>query len=296
MQRLPLGPMEAFVAVARSGSLARAAVAMNLTVPALSRRVRLLEAHLGVRLFRRLPRGLGLTEAGQAYFAILGPAWDRMQAATEAVRDQGRRRTIRVTTMPTFAANWLMPRLVRFPSGRSGVEVELHTSADLEDLHARPDLDCAIRLGRGPWPGLTCEPLLPVHAFPVASPAFADTLGPSRTPADLSRQPLIETHHQPAFWREWFAAAQPAAGTGPDAAPRGRHRFDNLQLVYEAAAAGMGIALGLDPAVRPYLDSGRLKRLLPDSVRLPRDFHLVRRRDGPADDRCFRLFRDWLHA
>ena len=86
MRRLPLGSIEAFVVVARSGSLARAAQIMNLTVPALSRRIQQLEAYLGLTLFRRLPRGLGLTEAGAAYFSALAPAWDGVRSATEGAR------------------------------------------------------------------------------------------------------------------------------------------------------------------------------------------------------------------
>jgi LysR family transcriptional regulator, glycine cleavage system transcriptional activator len=169
------------------------------------------------------------------------------------------------------------------------VEVELHTSPDLVDLRARPDLDCAIRLGRGPWPGLRCEPLLAVHAFPVASPHHFPEAGRSpRHPRDLLGCALIASHHQPEFWQEWFTAA------GIDAAPAGYRSFDNLQLVYEAAAAGMGIALGLDPVVRPYLDSGRLRRLLPDQVRLSRQFHLVWHLGEREAHRGFGLFRDWL--
>lgn len=287
MRRLPLGPMEAFVAVARSGSLARAALAMNLTVPALSRRIQLLEAQLGIQLFDRLPRGVRLTDAGRTYFAALGPAWDSIGEATEAARNRGKRKVVRVTVMPSFAATWLMPRLSRFPD--EGVEIELHTSPEFDDLRARPDLDCAIRLGSGPWPGLECEPLLPVHAFPVASPGFFHSGQVPGHPRDLLGLPLIGTHHQPEFWRDWFAAA------GIDASLGGYRSFDNLQVVYEAAASGMGVALGLDPVVRPYLETGRLRRLLPSAVRLPRQFHLVRRH-GPVPGPGFAPFRAWLQA
>ena len=287
MRKLPLGPMEAFVAVARSRSLAEAALAMNLTVPALSRRIKLLEAHLGIQLFERLPRGLRLTETGQDYFAALAPAWDRVGAATEAARRCRRRSTIRVSVMPTFAANWLMPRLGGFQTRHTDVEVDLQTSAVLEDLQARRDLDCAIRLGHGPWPGLHCEPLLPVDAFPVASPKFLASVPAPRHPRDLLAYALIGTHHQPEFWQEWFAAA------GLDVVLEKYRSFDNLQVVYEAAAASMGIALGLDPVVRPYLERGRLMRLLPDQVRLPRHFHLVRRRNG-TPSQSFARFRVWL--
>src|SRR5690349_1016888 len=114
MRRIPLGPIEAFVVVARSQSLAKAAVAMRLTVPALSRRIHQLEADLGTPLFHRQPRGLRLTEAGEAYFASLAPAWEAIHGATEAARR--RPNTLKLSIMPSFAANWLVPRLGRFQS------------------------------------------------------------------------------------------------------------------------------------------------------------------------------------
>jgi LysR family glycine cleavage system transcriptional activator len=288
MGRLPLGSIEAFVVVARSLSLTKAAASMNLTVPALSRRIQILEHHLGGQLFRRLPRGLSLTEAGAAYFAALAPAWDIVGTATEAARIRTRGKAIRLSVMPTFAANWLMPRLVQFHVRHPGIDVELETSGDLVDLSARPDLDCAIRLGKGRWPGLVSQPLLPVDAYPVACPGFLGDDPPLQHPQDLLRYPLIGTDHQPEFWGEWF-------GDVPVDAARCRYRgFDNLQLVYEAAAARMGIAIGLDPVVRPYLESGRLQRLLPSDVRLSRSFHLVRRQGESLSGGAWQVFRDWL--
>ncbi|MBL6078561.1 LysR family transcriptional regulator [Belnapia sp. T18] len=285
MRRLPLGAMEAFVAVARCGSLAEAAPGMGLTVPALSRRIRQIEAHLGLPLFRRLPRGLALTEAGTAYHAALAPAWEALQQVTEAARHQGRRQAIRISVMPSFAVHWLLPRLAGFQARHGGVEVEIETSAELADLRARPELDCAIRLGCGPWPGLASEPFLPVHGVPVASPGFPADLC---QPRDLLQCALIGSHHQAEFWQEWFAAA------GIAAVPAGCRSFDNLQLVYEAAAAGMGIALGLDGVVQPYLASGRLRPLLPAPLRMARQFHLVRRPGRGPRDRSIALLRDWL--
>lgn len=267
--------------VARCESLAAAALAMGLTVPALSRRIRQLEAELGVALFRRLPRGLALTEAGAAYFAALAPAWENMRAATEAARDGARRDAITLSVIPSFAASWLVPRLPRFQA-RHRPAVALRTEAAVVDLAARRELDCAIRLGKGPWPGLVGEVLLPALAFPVAQPGQAAP----RDAHALRRTPLIGTDHQLAFWGEWFAAQ------GIAEAPAAYRSFDNLLVAYEAAAAGMGIALGLDAVVRPFLESGRLVQLAP-AVRLPRSFHLLRRREAPAP-RGFGVFREWL--
>jgi len=271
------------VAVARSGSLTRAADLLSLSVPALSRRIRLLEADLGTVLFRREPRGVRLTEAGTAYFAAIDPAWTAISDATARLRTD---LTLRITVMPSFAANWLVPRLSGMEGGFGGIPLSLHTSPVLEDLLARTELDGAIRLGVGPWPGLAGDVVLPAMAFPVARPDVAATV---RCARDLLDRPLIGTDHQPAFWQAWFAA------NGLEAAPPVR-AFDNLQVTYEAAAAGMGIALGIAPVVRSYLDQSRLVPVLAGEVRLPQAFHLLRRDDGHAPSRAFAAFRDWLRG
>lgn len=289
MRRLPLKSIEAFVAVSRAGSLAQAALSLHLTVPALSRRIAMLEAELGAKLFDRQPRGLALTELGRDYFAALDPAWETMSRATEIARRGVPHGGLSVSVMPSFAANWLIPRLPQFQKQHADVAIDLQTSSEIEDLAVRTELDCAIRLGHGPWPGLTCEPLLPVHAFPVASPQMLAGMR-LRQPRDLLAHRLIGTHHQIEFWQEWFA------GVGLNVVPDECLAFDNLQVVYEAASAGMGIALGLDPVVRPFIKNGRLKPLFAERVRLPRQFHLVRRSDGAKPSRDFAVFRDWLFA
>jgi len=283
MSQLPLRSLEAFVLVARFLSLQKAATALNITVPAASRRIQLLERHLGTRLFDRLPRGLALTPAGERYIAELGPAWDAMQAATTSAR-MPRRNGLKVSVIPTFAVNWLLPRLAR--RRPAGMDIEIETLPDVVDLTARTDIDCAIRLGRGHWAGTSSQTVLPVEAYPVASPRFvaANRLA---GPQDLGRHTLIGSNHQPDFWPEWFRLSGMADIDGP------YKSFDNLQLVYEAAANGLGIAIGLDPLVRPYLDNGRLVRLWPGGIRLSRSFHLVRRARR-AQDRRIDRFHDWL--
>lgn len=284
MSQLPLRSIEAFVLVARLLSLQKAATALGITVPAVSRRIQLMEQHLGTRLFDRLPRGLALTSAGERYIADLGPAWDAVQVATATARAPSRRRALKVSVIPTFAVNWLLPRLAR--RRPAGMEIEIETLPDIVDLSVRTDIDCAIRLGRGPWAGTSSQTVLPVQAYPVASPAFVAANRLAK-PEELGRHTLIGSNHQPDFWPEWFRLSGLAPAGGP------YESFDNLQLVYEAAANGLGVAIGLDPLVRPYLDNGRLVRLWPGGVRLSRSFHLVRRARRARDRRIDR-FHDWL--
>lgn len=127
-----MGPIEAFVVVARSQGFSQAAAAMGLTVPALSRRIRQLEAHLGTPLFHRLPRDLRLTEAGEAYFGSLAPGWGTIRNATEAARRQPN--TLELSIMPSFAANWLVPRLRQFQSQCRDITLTLETSLEPADL------------------------------------------------------------------------------------------------------------------------------------------------------------------
>lgn len=177
MRKLPLRSIEAFVVTARTLSLAKAAVILNITVPAVSRRIQILERDLGMQLFQRLPRGLGLTDAGEKYFAALGPSWETICNATEAARVTAHRRSVKVSVMPTFAANWLVPRLARFHARHAQSEIELETSSEFVDLEARLDLDCAIRLGSGRWTGLDTQRLLPLDAYPVAARSFLQRRG-----------------------------------------------------------------------------------------------------------------------
>jgi LysR family glycine cleavage system transcriptional activator len=171
MNQLPLRSVEAFVVVARTLSLAQASAALNITIPAVSRRIQVLERYLGVSLFHRLPKGLALTEVGEKYIAELGPAWDTVRAATATAKAPGRKGAFKVSV--TFAVNWLLPRLARSRE-IAGLDVDLETSPDIVDLAARPDLDCTIRLGRGPWPGIVGHKVLPIEAYPVASPDFVE--------------------------------------------------------------------------------------------------------------------------
>jgi len=287
-QRLPpLRAIEAFVLTAEHLSITRAAEALGLSVPATSRRIRALEADLGVRLFRRLHRALALTQAGEAYRDRVAPAFAEIRAASDAVRAPTRRRTLRINLLQSFAANWLMPRLPRFQAAHPELRIELETETAMIDLKAREDIDLAIRLGEGPWPGLAAERLITPEIFPVCAPGLRRRL---RKLEDLGRFTWLGSRHLPRSWAEWTAAVG-----HPDLAPKAVQDFDNLQLLYEAAAGGLGVALGIDVIVAPYLADGRLVAPFPHRVRRSRAYWLVCRkaeRDRPA----IRAFRDWVLA
>lgn len=286
MRPLPsIRGLEAFVAVAQTGSLSAAASLIGTSLPALSRRLQQLEQEIGLPLLQRLPRGTVLTPAGERYYKSVSTALDAIRIATVDLRASSVRPTIRVSTILSFARSWLIPRLPSFEGARPEVEVELHLAPDIVSLDSG-EYDAAIRLAEAGRSSLTHRELFPVSLFPVCTPALADKL---RDPDDLRHARLIGPDHRPEFWPEWRAGV----GLGPDALPP--VRLIDSDVLYETAASGLGVAIGVDPITRPLLAEGRLVRPFEGSVRSSRSFNLVWR-SSPDPSRAVRSFCDWLVA
>ncbi|MCH8518053.1 MAG: LysR family transcriptional regulator, partial [Cyclobacteriaceae bacterium] len=145
MNRLPpLNPLRAFEAAARLGSFQKAAEELNVTPPAISHQVRVLEEYLDVTLFHREARRVRLTEQGEMYLAAVSEGLHRIAAATRLLLKATEKRPLTVSSAPSFACGWLVPRLVDFHTRHPDVEVRLDTSVQLVDL-LRSDIDVAIR-------------------------------------------------------------------------------------------------------------------------------------------------------
>jgi LysR family glycine cleavage system transcriptional activator len=158
---------------------------------------------------------------------------------------------VRLSAVPSFATSWLMPRLAKFRELRPDIDVELETNADLVDFSIG-DVHAGLRFGEGGWPGLVCERLLDVEVAPVCAPGLTH---PSRkaTAEALDRFTILSVVPVLGLWDDWFKAVGLCGYR-----PRRVKSFDNVQVLYEAAAAGMGLALGGTHLVDPYLASGRL--------------------------------------
>jgi LysR family glycine cleavage system transcriptional activator len=284
----PSKSIEAFVVAARSQSFTEAAAALNITVAAMSRRIQALEQELGVQLFQRSHHTLTLNEHGRSYVSEIMPALEIIRAASERLRVTAHRRSIRVSLPPSFAASWLIPRLSRFQAEHRGIDVELESAIGEIDLD-RSDIDLAIRLGSGNWPGQRAKRLLDVEAYPVCSPSLLRENTSLAGPKHLVRFPLLGSKTRPELWRNWLQAA------GIDEEPPVKYLFDNFHMLYRAASDGLGVALGLDVIVNPYLDEGRLIRLFDVSFTLPNGIYVVCRKvDRTRRPVC--TFRDWLVA
>jgi len=269
--------LQAFVTTARLGSLAGASASAGMSVPALSRRLAQLEKQLGVRLFERVPRGVVLTSAGEAYLGHALAVLDRLHAAAAELQQDAR--IVRVTTIAAFAARWLIPRLSAFSARHPGIEIDVRTSIAFERLDAG-QFDFAIRLALDSE--MAIEPLLPIHLVPVWSAAHSRRI---TCPADLLAHPLLGPDHRPEFWQEWLRAS------GLDEAKAAPRDVDSL-LLYERTLSGAGVAIGIEPLISGLLDEGRLEALAGYRLRSARSFFLVEAAETRTP--AARLFRRWL--
>jgi LysR family glycine cleavage system transcriptional activator len=282
----PFKSIEAFVVAARALSFTEAASMLHLTVPAVSRRIQTLESELGVSLFERTHRALQLTDAGESYLSHLAPAIETIRRASDRLRGGSRGQSVRISLPSSLAANWLAPRLPDFHAEHRDIHLTLQSMNGHVDLDGS-EADLAIWPGTGNWPGLRAERLLDMVAYPVCGADFPARNPALRTLADLPACPLLGIAGQPDMWTVWLQAAGVA---GP---AHIHHAYDNFHLLYRAAASGLGVALGVDVIVRPYLDDGQLVRPFNISCRLAKGYYVVCR-NSDWTQRSIRTFREWL--
>jgi LysR family transcriptional regulator, glycine cleavage system transcriptional activator len=264
----PLAALRAFEAAARHLSFTRAADELHVTQTAISHQIRGLEERLGVRLFRRLPRGLVLTDEAQRYLPAVRDAFARLEAATAELLARRTGGTLTATVLPSFAAKWLVPRLGRFRAANPDIDLRISTSQHLVDF-AREDVDIGIRMGRGHYPGLRVDRLFGETLVPVCSPALLEGEHPLRRPQDLAHHVLLHDDDE-TDWRLWLELA---GIKGVDVS----HglTFTDAAMVVQAAAEGQGVALARTALAAWDIAAGRLVR--PFDVSMPHDlaYYLV---------------------
>ena len=280
---LPLNALRAFEVSARHLNLTRAAQELNVTQTAVSQHIRNLEDRLGKPLFRRLPRGLALTDEGQALLPVLTESFGRMASALEQFSDRRPREVLTVGAVGTFAVGWLLPRLRDFQQACPFVDLRLLTNNNRVDLAAE-GLDYAIRFGDGAWHGTEADRLLDAPLSAMCAPAVAAQL---RAPGDLARESLLRSYRSDE-WSTWFAAADV-----PCPLVRGTV-FDSSLALAEAAARGAGVALLPQRLFTRELQQGRLVQPFGTEIALGAYWltRLKSRQAGAAMD----AFRDWLLA
>lgn len=238
----PLTALRAFEAAARLSSFTRAARELHVTPAAVSHQIRGLEKYLGVSLFRRTTRRLELTDQGRLAAASFRDGFERLARGVSQLRADQSEASLTLSVTTAFATRWLVPRLGRFARRCPGIDLKLRTGTQPVDFD-QDDIDVAVRIGRGGVAGAIAVPLFRESLAPLASPAFIRQHG-LRRPADLGAMPLLHDDSmrrvgRTTGWPEWLAVAR-AHGVSVS---RGVH-FDDGHLVLQAAANGLGVALG----------------------------------------------------
>ena len=285
IRKLPnLAALRAFEVAARHQNFSRAAEEIHLTHGAVSHQVRALEEELGVELFTRHGKRIALNSAGERYAHAIRMALQSLVEATEQLQRWHQQKRLGITSLPSFAARWLSPRLGRFIEHHPGLEVSLHSSNHLVDF-SRESIDIGIRFGFGNYPGLVSEFLMGDYYYPVVSPRYQGGRLPT-TPAELAVSNLLRCEEEP--WEPWFRAA----GLNTKEPTHGLV-FQDASILARAAVDGQGIALGRHAIVQSDIESGQLVRLFDVDIPSPVSYHVVYAEQALEKPEV-RAFRLWL--
>lgn len=279
-----LNAVRVFDAAARHLNFSRAADELNVTQSAVSRQIKVLEEQLGVALFERAGPVLHLTAAGEIYRERVGEALTVLRRGTAELRQASPTPVVVVSVLPSFASKWLVPRLNDFNRAHPEIELRLAASYRVVDFATEPDIDVAIRLGRGGWAGVDASRLTALHLFPVCSPKLARSL---HRPADLLRHRLLTDDSLYDEWPRWFDAV------GVDYRPGDTQHLDDDIMLLQAAISGYGIVLARAIMAQDELESGRLVRPFETSILSAFQFHFVCPPDR-VDEPKIRTLHDWL--
>jgi DNA-binding transcriptional LysR family regulator len=253
----PLSTLRLFEAAGRLLSFKLAAAELAVTPGAVSKGVQSLEEWLGVPLFVRGARRLALTDAGQAYLPAIRQALALLATASDRIPGRPARRSVSLSVAPTFGSRLLLPRLAEFRRLHPDISLAIDTNHRQVEF---PDdgVDLAVRMGDGRWPGLEATRLLSVELVPVCSPALLKKLDPS---AGLNAAPLIHLTSVADDWAAWARETGQASIDG-----RRGLMVDTIDMAFDAASRGMGIAIGRLPFAQRELETGRLVRFCGPSV------------------------------
>lgn len=282
----PLNAVKAFEAAARQLSFTRAAEELFVTQAAVSHQIKALEEFLGLKLFRRKNRSLLLTEEGQSYFLDIKDLFVQLSDATDRLLARSAIGSLTVSTSPSFAIQWLVPRLAKFSEQNPDIDVRIK-AVDNEQSSLSDDVDVAIYYGEGHWPGVHADKLRNEVLIPVCSPMLLKGPKPLSTPADLKHHTLLHDASR-QDWQAWFkqtGVSDINVNQGPI--------FSHSSLVLQAAAYGQGVALGYSVLASPDIKAGRLICPFPDVLVSKNSYYLVCEQ-SQADVGKITAFREWM--
>lgn len=279
--------LRTFEAAARNSSFTAAARELGMTPAAVSQQIRLLETHLNVPLFKRLPRGVTLTDMGQAFAQPIRRSFADMKSATMGLFEKSRKRVVRVRASISFAGLVIAPRLAEFYAQHPDITVKLATFvwADRFDDDAA-DID--IRYGYGDWDDGNIQHLGQVYAIPVCHPNYAASFDSPLSIQALAAGKIVRIVGSEA---DWFRLSE-LFGLNLDIAPAWLS-VDSSFIALQTVIAGSGVVMVLENFARPYIDMGLLLAPVPYRLPIPTSHYLVQREKTILHEEV-RLFSKWI--
>ncbi|WP_193017199.1 transcriptional regulator GcvA [Proteus sp. FME41] len=283
----PLNALRVFDSAARHLSFTKAAEELFVTQAAVSHQIKTLEEFLGLKLFRRRNRSLLLTEEGQSYYLDIKEIFSSINEATRKLLARSAKGALTVSLSPSFAIQWLVPRLSGFNQAYPGIDVRIQ-AVDREEDKLADDVDVAIFYGRSNWTGLRTDRLYAEYLIPVCAPTLLTGEKPLKTPSDLIYHTLLHDTSR----RDWQAYVRQLEIQNQINVQQGPI-FSHSSMVIQAAVHGQGVALVNNVMARSEIESGRLIRPFPDVLVSKNAFYLVCQ-DSQAELGKIAAFRQWI--
>lgn len=289
----PLNSLKVFEAAARNLSFTRAADELFVTQAAVSHQIKILEEFLGLKLFRRRNRSLLLTEEGQGYFLDIKDIFASLQQATDKLLERNEKGTLTISLSPSFAIQWLVPRLNDFNQQYPSIDVRIK-AVDMDDGSLTDDVDVAIYYGRGNWPGIRADKLYQEYLIPLCSPSLLLNSKPLEKIEDLAHYTLLHDTSR-KDWKQFIKHHQPQHLNGIELIKVNNGPiFSHSTMVLQAAVHGQGVALGNNVLAQPEIDAGRLIAPL-EHVLVSKNAFYVVCNDKQADmGGRVAIFRNWM--
>ena len=287
----PLNSLRAFEAAARHLSFTKASEELFVTQAAVSHQIKHLEEFLDIRLFNRKNRTLTLTEEGARYWPQINNIFEQLKSATEELHAAGASGHLTVSVPPTFAIEWLIPRLAQFKELYPDIDVNVMAQNDEREVDFYGEnVDCAIYFSTGPYrKGVNVRRLLNEYLIPVCSPELLKKGVALNSPEDLRNHKLLheESHRD---WRRWLNMVNVSGISLSQGTV-----FSHTVMVMMAAMHSQGVAIVHSLLAQRELDSGRLVRPfdLPLETKRHYDFACP---EGDKEKPKVISFRRWLRA
>lgn len=278
-----------FEAVARLGTVTKAAQELSVSVSAVSQQIRTLEEQFGVKLFRREKQRLTLSQEGDILFQASVDAFRGLRNASDAIAQQKSSVSISVRASPTIGVRWLAPRIAGFSRLNTNCKIRVDATPEFSAFQTEA-FDCDLRYGLGHWSGLTVECMMHDFVLPVSSPEYRDRFARNVPPEEaLAQVNLIDSVKAIYRWSYWLNANRFDV---PDLAFE--FRFDRSSMSIEMAKQGGGVALESAILCEKELRQGELVPFLPESMALEFPGYWFVCPPRHLNRRIVSRFRDWI--